>query len=97
MDGLDLDLTGISRRLSEKNPEYTRIIVEPASKPGMTLRVVVETTREEMAKTGGRLQLQDQDIPQNARLETVLRFLDQKPGERIKVQMKRTPPSDGEA
>jgi hypothetical protein len=87
-EGRDLDLTGIAERLRALNPEITKITVEPPQGANALVRIVIETTRAELDKIGGRLQLRDPEL-EGAQLETTIKFLDQKPGERIKVQMRR--------
>lgn len=87
MSNLDLDLTGIAQRLSRANPGYTRITVEPPKEAGAAIRVIVHTTDAELTKTGGRLSLRDPALPPNARIETVLRFLDHKPGQQRRVRL----------
>lgn len=89
MSDLDLDLTGIAQRLSAENPGYSRITVEPPKDVGAAIRVIVHTTDAELAKTGGRLRLSDPDLPPGARIETVLRFLDHKPGQQRRVRLQR--------
>lgn len=90
-DQRDLDLTGIAERLRALNPDITNITVEPPQGPGTLVRVVIETTRAELEKLGGRIQLRDPEL-EGGKLETTIKFLDQKPGERFQVQMRRTGP-----
>lgn len=90
-EGRDLDLTGIAERLRALNPDITNITVEPPQGGNALVRVVIETTRAEMEKIGGRIQLRDPEL-EGGQLETTIKFLDQKPGERLKVQMKRRSP-----
>lgn len=90
-DGRDLDLTGIGERLRALNPEITNITVEPPHGSNALVRVVIETTRAELDKLGGRIQLRDPEL-EGGQLETTIKFLDQKPGERLKVQMRRQRP-----
>ena len=87
-DERDLDLTGIADRLRALNPDITNIIVEPPQGPNALVRVIIETTRAELDKLGGRIQLRDPEL-EGGKLETTIKFLDQKPGERLKVQMRR--------
>lgn len=90
-EGRDLDLTGIAERLRALNPDITNITVEPPQGGNALVRVVIETTRAEMEKIGGRIQLRDPEL-EGGQLETSIKFLDQKPGERLKVQMRRRSP-----
>ncbi len=92
-DGRDLDLTGIAERLRALNPGITNIMVEPPQTANALVRVVVETTRAELNKIGGRLKLQDREL-EGGQLETTIKFLDQKPGERMQVQMRRRKPPE---
>jgi hypothetical protein len=87
-EGRDLDLTGIAQRLRALNPGITNITVEPPQGPNALVRVVIETTRAELNRIGGQLQLRDPEL-EGGQLETTIKFLDQKPGERFKVQMRR--------
>lgn len=90
-DGRDFDLTGIAQRLRQLNPGFTNIRVEPPSRPGAAVRVVIETTRAELAAVQGQLHLTDPELT-GVRIETALKFLDQKPGEKIRVGLRRNPP-----
>jgi hypothetical protein len=90
-EGRDLDLTGIAERLRALNPDITNITVEPPQGGNALVRVVIETTRAEMDKIGGRVHLRDPEL-EGGQLETTIKFLDQKPGERFKVQMRRKSP-----
>jgi hypothetical protein len=92
-EGRDLDLTGIAERLRALNPDVTNITVEPPQGASALVRVVIETTRAEMSKIGGRIQLRDPEL-EGGQLETTIKFLDQKPGERLKVQMRRSKPPE---
>jgi hypothetical protein len=92
-EGRDLDLTGIAERLRSLNPDITNITVEPPQGGNALVRVVIETTRAEMNKIGGRIQLRDPEL-EGGQLETTIKFLDQKPGERLKVQMRRSKPPE---
>src|SRR5688572_14728121 len=83
-EGRDYDLTGIALRLKQLNPGFTNITVEPPGKPGAAVRVVIETTRAELAAVQGQLHLTDPELA-GVQIETALKFLDQKPGEKIKV------------
>jgi hypothetical protein len=87
-EGHDLNLTDIEARLRALNPGYTALRVEPPRAAGAAVRVLIETTRAEMTATGGKLHLTDPAL-EGLQLETTLRFLDQKPNERIQVQLKR--------
>ena len=87
-EGRDLNLTDIEARLRTLNPGYTALRVEPPRTAGAAIRVLIETTRAEMEVTGGKLRLTDPEL-EGLRLETTLRFLDQRPNERIRVQMTR--------
>lgn len=87
-EGRDLDLTGIAQRLRALNPGISNITVEPPKGPNALVRVVIETTRAELAHIGGQLQLRDPEL-EGSQLETSIKFLDQKPGERFNVQMRR--------
>ena len=87
-EGRDLDLTGIAERLRALNPDITNITVEPPHGADALVRVVIETTRAELDKLGGRVQLRDPDL-EGGQLETTIKFLDQKPGERFNVKMRR--------
>jgi hypothetical protein len=88
--GRDYDLTGIAQRLKELNPGLTNIKVEPPGRPGAAVRVVIETTRAELAAVQGQLHLTDPELA-GVQIETALKFLDQKPGEKIKVGLRRNP------
>lgn len=90
-EGRDLDLTGIAERLRALNPNITNITVEPPHGANALVRIVVETTRAELNAVGGRLKLSDPEL-EGGQLETTLKFLDQKPGERLKVQLRRQGP-----
>jgi hypothetical protein len=92
-DKRDLDLTGIAERLRALNPDVTNITVEPPQGANALVRVVIETTRAELDKLGGRIQLRDPEL-EGGQLETTIKFLDQKPGERLKVQMRRQRPPE---
>jgi hypothetical protein len=87
----DYDLTGLEQRLRALNPGYSAIHVDPPTGPNAAVRVIVTTTREELAKTGGALRLTDPDL-EGVQIEATLRFLDQKPGERLRVELRREPP-----
>lgn len=89
----DLSLTDIEARLRALNPGLPRLRVTPPTTPGAAVRVTIETTRAELATVGGKLNLNDPDL-EGMRLNTTLRFLDQKPGERINVQLRRADSSD---
>jgi hypothetical protein len=89
MSDLDLNLTAITQRLSRANPGYSRITVEAPKEDGAAIRVIIHTTDAELRKTGGRLTLRDPDLPPGARIETVLRFLDHKPGQQRRVRLQR--------
>jgi hypothetical protein len=95
-EGRDFNLTDIEARLRALNPGYTALRVEPPRAAGAAVRVLIETTRAEMAATGGKLHLTDPAL-EGLQLETTLRFLDQKPNERIQVQLTRdtTPDNAG--
>jgi hypothetical protein len=95
-EGRDFNLTDIEARLRALNPGYTALRVEPPRAAGAAVRVLIETTRAEMAATGGQLHLTDPAL-EGLQLETTLRFLDQKPNERIRVELKRdnTPDTSG--
>lgn len=90
-EGRDFDLTGIAQRLKELNPGFTNIRVEPSGKPDAAVRVVIETTRAELAAVKGQLRLTDPELT-GVRIETALKFLDQKPGEKIRVGLRRNLP-----
>ena len=92
-EGRDLDLTGIAERLRALNPGVTNITVEPPQTANALVRIVVETTRAELDSIGGRLHLNDPTL-EGGQLETSIKFLDQKPGERMKVQMRRRRPPE---
>lgn len=92
-EGRDLDLTGIAERLRALNPGITNIKVEPPQTANALVRIIVETTRAELDKIGGRLTLNDPELT-GGQLETTIKFLDQKPGERLKVQMRRRRPPE---
>lgn len=92
-EGRDLDLTGIAERLRAQNPDITNITVEPPQSANALVRIVVETTRAELDSIGGKLDLNDPSL-QGGQLETSIKFLDQKPGERMKVQMRRRRPPE---
>lgn len=92
-EGRDLDLTGIAERLRALNPNITNITVEPPQGDNALVRVVIETTRAELDKLGGRIQLRDPEL-EGGQLETTIKFLDHKPGERLKVQMRRKKPPE---
>jgi len=87
-DARDLDLTGIEQRLRTLNPGYSAIHVQAPTHAGAAVRVIIETTRAELARTGGQLHLTDPALD-GLKIETTLRFLDQQPHERIKVQLRR--------
>lgn len=93
-EGRDFDLTGIAQRLRALNPGFSNIRVEPPGKPGAAVRVIIETTRAELAAVQGQLHLTDPELT-GMRIETALKFLDQKPGEQIKIGLRRNPPEDG--
>lgn len=84
----DLDLTGLTGRLRATNPGFTEIRAEASTKPEAGIRVVVETTRDELNAVNGKLHLDDPEL-HGLKIETTIRFLDQQPGEKINVQMKR--------
>ncbi len=84
----DLDLTGLTDRLRASNPGFSEIRAEAPTKPEAGVRVVVETTREELNAINGQLHLDDPEL-EGLRIETAIRFLDRQPGERINVEMKR--------
>lgn len=93
-DGMefDLDLTGIADRLRKLNPDLTNIKVEAPHQQGAVVRVIIETTKDELDSVGGRVSLRDPEIPEGTNIETVLRFLDHKPGKKMNVQVRRTSP-----
>jgi hypothetical protein len=93
-EGRDLNLTDIEARLRALNPGYTGLRVEAPRGAGAAVRVLIETTRAEMQATGGKLRLTDPEL-EGLRLETTLRFLDQKPNERIRVNLSRDTGSAG--
>jgi hypothetical protein len=86
----DYDLTGLEQRLRALNPDYSAIRVLPPAGPNAAVRVIVETTRAEIAKTGGALHLTDPEL-EGVQIEATLRFLDQQAGERIKVELRKKP------
>jgi len=90
-EGRDFDLTGIAQRLRQLNPAFSGIRVEPPAKPDAAVRVIIETTRAELASVQGQLHLTDPELT-NVKIETSIKFLDQKPGETIKVGLRRNPP-----
>lgn len=85
----DIDLGGLSARLREKNPGLTAIRAEMTTKPDSDIRVVIETTRAELAVVENQLRLTDPDL-EGLRIETTIRFLDTKPGEQLRVDLRRT-------
>lgn len=87
----DLNLTGIAARLRALNPGFTNVRVEAPRAPGAAVRVIVETTRAELAAVGGQLHLTDPEL-EGLQLETSVRFLDLKPGERMNVQLRPNQP-----
>jgi hypothetical protein len=90
-EGRDFDLTGLAQRLKALNPGFSDIKVEPPGKPDAAVRVIVETTRAELAAVQGQLHLTDPELT-GVRIETAIKFLDQKPGEKIKVGLRRNAP-----
>ena len=84
----DLDLTGLTDRLRASNPGFSDIRAEAPTNPDAGIRVVVETTRDELTSVNGQLHLNDPEL-RGLRIETALRFLDRQPGEQIKLELRR--------
>lgn len=91
-DGRDLDLTGLTQRLRALNPGLTSIRAEPSSKPGADVRVVIETTQAELSAVNGQLNLADPALD-GMQIETAIKMLDLKPGERRRLGLHRAQPS----
>jgi hypothetical protein len=85
----DIDLNGLSARLHEKNPGLTSVRAEATSKADADIRVVVETTRAELAAVDNQLHLTDPDL-EGLQIETMIKFLDHKPGEQLRVGLRKT-------
>lgn len=86
----DFNLTAIEQRLRALNPGFSGLRVQAPRRPGAAVRVLIETTRAELQAVGGKLQLTDPEL-EGLQLETSVRFLDQKPGERLNVRLKQDP------
>jgi hypothetical protein len=91
-DGIDLDLTGIAQRLNALNPDLGRISVEPSPKPDSLLRVIIETTKEQLQHGGGRLVLKDPALPAGARVETVVRLKGHQADDQVRIALRRVAP-----
>jgi hypothetical protein len=83
----DLDLTGLTQRLRALNPGLSSIRAEPSPKPEADVRVVIETTQAELAAVNGQLNLADPALD-GMQIETAIRMLDLKPGERRVVGLR---------
>jgi hypothetical protein len=88
-----IDLAALTKRLRTLNPNLTSIRAEPSTTPDAQIRVVVVTTRAELRAAGGKLRLSDPALDR-LKIETSIKFLDQKPGERIQLRLQRQPNLD---
>lgn len=84
-----IDFDALTRRLQALNPHLTAIRAEPPTQPEAQVRISVETTRAELRHAGGKLRLADPALDR-LRIETAVRFLDQKPGEQIRLRLQRS-------
>lgn len=87
--GKDVDLTGLTQRLRVLNPGLRSIQAVPSPKEGADVRVIVETTQAELNAIQGQLNLADPALD-GMQIETVIRMLDMKPGEKRRVGLRAT-------
>ena len=84
-----INLGELSKRLRALNPQLTLVRAERPTREDAQVRVYVETTRAELRSAGGKLRLSDPAL-HRLRIETAIRFLDHKPGEQVKVRLRRS-------
>lgn len=91
--GKDIDLTGLTERLRVLNPGLRSIRAVPSPKEGADVRVVIETTQAELNAIQGQLNLADPALD-GMQIETVIRMLDLKPGEKRRLALRPQQGSD---